>query len=864
MTYNGMLKVHIDSATPGGKMSDTKNQKIYLKDYQSPEYQIDKVELFFDLDEEFSFLTNHMWIQKTKPESHSLILDGEKLELVSVELNGQKLSAEQYIQSNETLTLLNTPSQFELKMITRLKPQENLSLEGLYKSNGVFCTQCEAQSFRHMTYFMDRPDVMTSFTVTIRADQTLYPILLSNGDRIREEKLENNKHQVTWLDPHKKPCYLFALVAGDLGVLKDTYTTQSGKKVSLEIYSKHGSQDRCGHAMESLKKSMRWDEETYGLEYDLSTYMILAVDDFNAGAMENKGLNIFNSRLIFANPESATDQDYHNIESVVAHEYFHNWSGNRITLRDWFHLSLKEGLTVYRDQEFSSDVGSRAVQRIQDVERLREVQFMEDSGPNAHPVRPDSCMSVDNFFTATIYEKGAEVIRMIETIIGKKDFNKGLRHYFKKHDGQAVTIEDFVLCFEETCDINLAQFRMWYNQARTPVLKITDHYDSAKKTYTFKVDVQTDHSMLIPLRIGLINQNGQDILKEQSQTLLIRNKQEVFHFENIQEQPIPSINRSFGAPIHYEYNYSIETLLHLLKYDSDGFNQWESSQKLGLLFLNELISNENFELPQTYLEAIRDILTNSKIDSALKAQLITLPSDSYLTQMQSTLKPQAFLTARMKIEESIVLYCRKELESIYQQIALNPGDRSLKNLALSLLSQIDIQFLEKAYTQFLKSQNMTDTVASLKTLVDQNTQHTQKALNHFLEKWKNEAVVLNHWFKIQALSRHPEAFSRIRELVKHPQFNINNPNNVYALLRSYSAVNLTAFHQPESHQFFAQKIIEIDAKNPQVAARLASSFDTWKKLEPELKASAHKAIQMCLENKLSKNTFEILSKSFQQ
>ena len=370
--------------------------------------------------------------------------------------------------------------------------------------------------------------------------------------------------------------------------------------------------------------------------------------------------------------------------------------------------------------------------------------------------------------------------------------------------------------------------------------------------------------MLIPLRIGLIGKNGQDILKEQSQTLLIRNKQEVFHFENIQEQPIPSINRSFGAPIHHEYNYSIETLLHLLKYDSDGFNQWESSQKLGLLFLNELIANENFELPQAYLEAIREILTNSKLDSALKAQLITLPSDSYLTQMQSVLKPQAFLTARMKIEESIALFCRKELETIYQQSALNAGDRSLKNLALSLLSQIDIQFLEKAYTQFLKSQNMTDTVASLKTLVDQNTQHTQKALNHFLDKWKNEAVVLNHWFKIQAMSRHPEAFAKIRELVKHPQFNINNPNNVYALLRTYSATNLTAFHQAESHQFFAEKIIEIDSKNPQVAARLASSFDTWKKLEPELKASAQKALQMCLDNKLSKNTFEILSKSLNQ
>jgi aminopeptidase N len=868
-------------------------QKIYLKDYRAPDFSVENLALGFILNEDVTRVQSTMNLVKTGSATE-LWLDGEDLKLISVTVNGHTPRHE---TSQEGLRLFDLPEKFELKIETEIKPQENTSLEGLYKSNGVFCTQCEAQGFRKITYFLDRPDVMTKYRVRIEADQKKYPILLSNGDRISEKTLANGRHEVVWEDPFKKPCYLFALVAGDLGVIKDTFITRSGKKVALEIYAAHGKQDRCHFAMESLKKSMKWDEERFGREYDLSTYMILAVDDFNAGAMENKGLNIFNSRLVFADHKTATDQDYFNIESVIAHEYFHNWTGNRVTLRDWFHLSLKEGLTVFRDQEFSMDQSSQALIRIENVNDLRNAQFGEDAGPNAHPIRPASCFAVDNFFTSTIYEKGAEVIRMMQTMVGRPGFRKGMDTYFDRHDGQAVIIEDFARAIAESNGQDWEQFKLWYSQAGTPKVSVKETYDSASKTYSLeltqscaptaqeKLEGAQKKPFHIPLVMGLLDGQGKDlplsskqvVKNSEGQSLIhLKKETEKFVFENLSSKPVLSLNRQFSAPIHLDWNASFEELLFLMKHDSDAFNRWESSQKIYLGLYSQLVSSlragKSTEVSPAVINAFQSVVENRELDADLKEKLMTLPEFDYLAQLEPVLDGPAFLKAHKMMSTAFATRSEQELLQIYEEFhgknvqSLDPKDfgrRRLKNKALAYLSYLPAHG-SRVMEQFKTAQMMTDQQAALSILVDMEVPLRDEALHAFYDQWKNESLVLNKWFGLQALSNHSKTFETVQKLMSHPQFDIKNPNRVYSVLRNFGG-NLSQFHRPDqdTYSFMADRILEIDRLNPQVAARVAGSFDVWTKLPESQKQKAFQQLERLVRSKLSSNSHEIIQKAFE-
>jgi len=873
-------------------------QKVYLKDYQAPDFSIENLELFFNLNEEATRVQSRMNLKKvgsTVSSSSDLFLDGEDIKLVSVLVNGQVPKHELV---GNGLKLFSLPDQFELQIETEITPQLNTSLEGLYKSKGVFCTQCEAQGFRKITYFLDRPDVMTKYQVRIEADQKKYPILLSNGDRVSSRDLGNGRHEVTWNDPYKKPCYLFALVAGDLGVIKDTFTTLSGKKVNLEIYAVHGMQDRCHFAMESLKKSMKWDEERFGREYDLSTYMILAVDDFNAGAMENKGLNVFNSRLVFADSKTATDADYFRIESVIAHEYFHNWTGNRVTLRDWFHLSLKEGLTVFRDQEFSMDQSSQALIRIENVDDLRNYQFAEDTGPNAHPIRPASCLAVDNFFTSTIYEKGSEVIRMMQTMVGRPGFRKGMDLYFERHDGQAVIIEDFARAIAEPNGQNWDQFKLWYSQAGTPKVSVKENFDASKRQYSLeltqscaltsqeKLEGASKKPFHIPLMIGLLDsetgkdlpiQSSQVVRNSENQNLIhLKTETETFFFENVAKPPVLSLNRQFSAPIQLDWEANFDQLLFLMKNDSDAFNRWEASQKIYLRLYNQTIaafrSGKKPEVSPAVVSAFQSLVENQQLDSDLKEKLMGLPSFDYLAQLEPVLDGPAFLKARNEISKAFAERTEAELLKIYRQFhgknetSLDPKDfgrRRLKNKALAYLSELT-QHQQMVMDQFKNAKIMTDQQAAFSILLDLETSARNEGIQLFYEQWKNESLVLNKWFAHQALSTQSQTFQTVLELLGHPKFDLKNPNRVYSLLSNFGG-NLSQFHRPEleTYSFMADRILEIDKFNPQVAARVAGCFDVWTKLPETSKKKAHRELERLVRSGLSSNTHEIIQKAFE-
>ncbi|MEZ0393035.1 MAG: aminopeptidase N [Pseudobdellovibrionaceae bacterium] len=869
-------------------------QKIYLKDYQAPNFSIENLELFFNLNEDVTHVQSRMALRKTGSES-DLWLDGENLKLISVKVNG---STPRFEIREGGLQIFDLPDQFTLEIETEIKPQENTALEGLYKSNGAFCTQCEAQGFRRITYFLDRPDVMTTYRVRIEADEKKYPVLLSNGNRLSLRSLPGGRHETLWEDPFKKPCYLFALVAGDLGVIRDTYTTRSGKLVNLEIYAAHGKQDRCHFAMESLKKSMKWDEERFGREYDLSTFMILAVDDFNAGAMENKGLNIFNSRLVFADSKTATDLDYFRIESVVAHEYFHNWTGNRVTLRDWFHLSLKEGLTVFRDQEFSMDQSSRALIRIENVDELRNSQFSEDAGPNAHPIRPASCFAVDNFFTSTIYEKGAEIIRMMQTMVGRPGFRKGMDTYFERHDGQAVIIEDFARAIAEPNAQNWEQFKLWYSQAGTPQVRVREDYDSSSQRYTLelsqtcpptsqeKIEGLAKKPFHIPLMIGLLDpKTGKDFLLKSPQVVVNSEKQNLIHlkqeretfiFEGVSTKPVLSLNRQFSAPIHLDWDASFEELLFLMQNDSDAFNRWESAQKIYLRLYHELIgslrSGATGEVSPAVVSAFQSVLENADLDPDLKEKLMGLPGFDYLAQLEPVLDGPAFLKAHDQIALAFAQKSEKTLLEIYERFhgqnakSLDPKDfgrRRLKNKALGYLSYLPA-YQQKAMDQFRSAEIMTDQQAALLMLVEMQSSLRDEAISQFYDKWKNESIVLNKWFAIQAQSSHSQTFATVQKLLSHPQFELKNPNRVYSLLATFGS-NLAQFHRPDldTYSFMADQILQVDRLNPQVAARLAGCFDVWTKLPETSKKKAHQELSRLLRSGLSSNTHEIIQKAFE-
>lgn len=868
-------------------------QKVYLKDYQAPAFSVESLHLNFDLHEDFCRVQSTAKFIRTNKSMTELFLDGEDLQLASVTLNDHVPSYE--IQATGLL-IKNVPDQFVLKIETKLKPQENTSLEGLYKSGSIVCTQCEAQGFRKITYFMDRPDVMTSYTVRIEADHKTYPILLSNGDRVEQGKVNDQRHYVIWKDPFKKPCYLFALVAGDLGVLKDTFVTKSGKKVDLEIYASHGFQAKCEHAMESLKKSMKWDEERFGREYDLSTYMILAADDFNAGAMENKGLNIFNSRLVFADPKSASDVDYYNIESVIAHEYFHNWTGNRVTLRDWFHLSLKEGLTVFRDQEFSMDMSSRAMVRIDNVDDLRSSQFAEDAGPNAHPIRPASCYAVDNFFTSTIYEKGSEVIRMMQTMVGRPGFRKGMDNYFNKHDGQAVIIEDFASAIAEPNQQDWSQFKLWYSQAGTPKVKAQEKYSEKDQTYTLtlkqecpqtaqeKADNIQKKPFHIPLMIGLLDSQGRDMTlisdqvhrnSEDQNLLHLKQESQEFVFKNVKEKPVLSLNRQFSSPIHLETEAGFNELLFLMKHDSDAFNRWEASQKIYLQELSRQIADirkgsTSVRTDAKIIEALGSIITDQKLDAALKAKLLTAPTNDYLAQLESVLDGPSFQKAQDNLAHDIGRQYEKALLEIYHSLhgknleskdAKDFANRRLKNLCLYFLSFLPTHHA-LVFDQYKNAKIMTDEVSAFMILTELESNLREEAIQRFHDKWKSESLVMNKWFTVQANSAHKNTFKTVAQLMKHPEFNIKNPNRVYALLRTFGG-NFARFHDPafDTYTFMADRVIELDKLNPQVAARIVACFDVWEKLPEGQQTKAKKSLERMLAQGLSSNTHEIVVKA---
>ncbi|WP_413290801.1 aminopeptidase N [Bdellovibrio sp. HCB337] len=871
-------------------MTTKQSQKIYLKDYTKPHFEILSTQLDFNLNEDFCRVVATSKIKTVKGGS-SLHLDGTDLELVSVSINNEKLNPSQYTVTAESLEIAHVPESFELRIETRLYPQNNTSLEGLYKSRDIFCTQCEAQGFRKITYFLDRPDVMTKYSVTIEADKKKYPVLLSNGDRIKVEDVGNGRHKATWNDPHKKPCYLFALVAGDLGVIRDHFTTKSGRKVNLEVYAAHGKQERCWHAMESLKKSMKWDEDTFGLEYDLNDYMIVAIDDFNAGAMENKGLNVFNSRLVLADSTSATDGDFHAIESVVAHEYFHNWTGNRVTVSNWFQLSLKEGLTVFRDQEFSADMSSRSVQRIIDVDSLRERQFPEDAGPNSHPVRPESCMAVDNFFTATIYEKGAEVIRMMQTIVGRKGFRKGMDEYFRRHDGQAVTTEDFAAAIAEPNKKDFSQFKLWYHQSGTPEVIVSEKYDAHAKEFHLTLAQscaptpgQTDKKPFhIPLLLGLLNSKGQEmelhcehVTRNSDGRTLIELCEEVrtYTFKLVPERPVLSILRDLSAPVNLKWDAKVEDLYFLMEKDTDEFNRREAAQKVILGLFSKLIGHHRqskpLEVDASFIAAIGKVLHDENISESFKAQMLQLPSDVVLAQQEDLLDAPAFFAARKAIRHALAIAHKQKFTEIYNKyhdvepLSRDPkvfGHRLYKNIALSFLQELDDPSMtEIVVQQYQTAKNMTDQLVAMELLASSGSHYRQQALEDFHQKWHTDSVVLNKWFTAQAFSSRRDTFDVVKSLTEHPSFNINNPNNVYALLRSFTQ-NYAIFHSPDhpAYEFLADMILKIDEKNPQVAARLCAAFNFVKKFPPHMKDKALSQIRRVVSHeKLSKNSRELL------
>ncbi|MEN0057984.1 MAG: aminopeptidase N [Bdellovibrio sp.] len=864
-----------------------KQQKIFLKDYKAPTFSVSSINLEFQLHEDVCRVISTTQIEALTSE-RELRLDGEDLRLVSVKIDGVTWIPGQYQLGENELILSNVPARFTLEIETALEPQNNTSLEGLYKSNGIYSTQCEAQGFRKITYFLDRPDVMTSYSVVIEADKKKYPVLLSNGDRIKVEEVGSGRHRAYWRDPHKKPCYLFALVAGDLGVIRDTFTTRSGRSVNLEVYAAHGKQERCHHAMDSLKKSMKWDEDTFGLEYDLNDYMIVAIDDFNAGAMENKGLNIFNSRLVLADSESATDQDFHNIESVVAHEYFHNWTGNRVTVCNWFQLSLKEGLTVFRDQEFSADMTDRGVQRIHDVDSLRAGQFAEDAGPNSHPVRPESCMAVDNFFTMTIYEKGAELIRMMQTIVGRKGFRKGMDEYFKRHDGQAVTTEDFAAAISEPNGKDFTQFKKWYSQAGTPQVRVLEKYDGTTQKYHLTLE-QTGlpEAFHIPLLIELLDSQGRECtlnsekvtVNSDGQHLLeLKNLKEEFVFSGLAQRPVLSILRQFSAPVNLHWEAQEEDLYFILQKDTDSFNRWEMAQKLSLRVLRQLIQQQrqgskDLQVDKRFLAAMKAIIADNSMDPAFKAAMLHLPGQVILAQEESVYQAEIFHTARQTLLKTLAQENREAFLEIYKRYhgvdatSRNTkvfGHRSLKNQALAYLSLINSPELhELVVQQYYQAQNMTDRMTAMTLMAD--SQHSERAtvLADFHAKWQHDSLVLNKWLAAQAISSQAGALNEVIALSQHPSFNMGNPNNVYSLLRTF-AHNLPQFYGNEGRAFafMADKIIELDAKNPQVAARLCQAFNFVGKLEGPLKEKALQEIRRIVAvDSLSKNSRELLETS---
>ncbi|OOZ43463.1 aminopeptidase N [Solemya velum gill symbiont] len=840
-------------------MKDASSRAIHLSDYQPPAYLVDQVDLTFDLRNKGTKVKARLELRRNGEHNDPLLLDGEQLNTLSVAIDGNKLAESDFIMTSTQLRIDNVPDVFILETEVEIAPESNTALEGLYRSNDLFCTQCEAEGFRRITWYPDRPDVMALFRTSIEAERDMFPVLLSNGNPVSEEQLDNGRHRITWEDPFPKPSYLCALVAGNLALLEDRFTTMSGREVTLRIYSEPENIDKCDYAMESLKKAMRWDEEVYGREYDLDIFMVVAVNDFNMGAMENKGLNIFNAKLLLARPDTATDMDYQGIEAVVAHEYFHNWTGNRITCRDWFQLSLKEGLTVFRDQEFSADMGSRDVKRIEDVRMLRSHQFAEDASPMAHPVRPDSYIEINNFYTLTVYEKGAEVVRMQALLLGD-DYRRATDLYFERYDGQAVTTDDFVSCMESVSGRDLGQFRRWYSQAGTPQLHVSGEYDADKGKYSLKVRQELltisgqkeSLPMLIPLAVGLLDSEGNEMPlrlegaeAEPHTTIMIEvtEAQQEFLFTGISHEPVPSLLRGFSAPVKLHFDYSQEQLLFLMAHDSDGFVRWDAAQTLHQQLLLEKISNPDATLPTAYIDAIRKVLLECD-DLALATELLALPSESYLGDQMEIVDVDAIHAARESVRFEIAEALDEELagkcselasddayEPVHEQIAA----RSLKNHALSLLAMTGTdEVRELVESQYMAQQNMTDVMAALSITVQRGWQPlSRRLLEDFERCWSDMPLVMDKWFGVQASVPATATVEAVTALMSHPAFTLTNPNRVRALVGSFVMNNPVAFHREDGagYRLLADLVIELNDKNPQVAARLVRHMSRWRRYD---------------------------------
>ncbi|MFG0818132.1 aminopeptidase N [Pseudomonas sp. GLN_3] len=877
-------------------------QVIYLKDYQAPEYLIDETHLTFELFEDHTLVHAQLVMRRNPARGAGLPpleLDGQQLELLRASLDDQELQPGDYQLDADSLTVQPKAERFTLDTSVKIHPESNTALEGLYKSGKMFCTQCEAEGFRKITYYLDRPDVMSTFTTTVIAEQHRYPVLLSNGNPIGSGPAEDGRHWATWEDPFMKPAYLFALVAGDLWCVEDSFTRQSGREVTLRIYVEPENIDKCDHAMVSLKKSMRWDEEVYGREYDLDIFMIVAVNDFNMGAMENKGLNIFNSSCVLARAETATDAAHQRVEGVVAHEYFHNWSGNRVTCRDWFQLSLKEGFTVFRDAEFSADMNSRTVKRIEDVAYLRTHQFAEDAGPMAHPVRPESFIEISNFYTLTVYEKGAEVVRMVRTLLGSEGFRKGSDLYFERHDGQAVTTDDFIKAMEDANGVDFTQFKRWYSQAGTPRLEVSEAYDAAAQTYslTFRQscpqtpDKAEKLPFVIPVELGLLDAAGNDLplqlagedaAQGTSRVLSVTEAEQTFTFQGIQAKPLPSLLRGFSAPVKLSFPYDRDQLMFLMQHDSDGFNRWEAGQQLSVQVLQELIGQhqrgEALKLDQRLITALGTVLGNESLDPAMVAEMLSLPGEAYLTEISQVADVDAIHAAREFARQQIAEHLFDALWARYQAnrevsrstayvaSAEHFARRSLQNIALSYLMQSGKQqVLDATLEQFEHCDNMTERLTALAVLVNSPFEAERaKALAAFAEHFKDNPLVMDQWFSVQAASTLPGGLARVKALMQHPAFTLKNPNKVRALIGAFAGQNLVNFHAADGsgYRFLADLVIELNALNPQIASRQLAPLTRWRKYDDARQALMKGELERILASgELSSDVYEVVSKS---
>lgn len=872
-------------------MKSEKNPIIYRKNYQQPNYWVESVNLGFMIEPEFTLVKSRIQFNRNQNSSHqSLELNGVDLELLRISINGKRLNADEYSLSDEVLTIPTVPEKFELQVENKIYPSKNTALEGLYQSGNFFLTQCEAEGFRKITYYPDRPDVMAAFDVTLVADKEKYPVLLSNGNLISSGNLKNGKHYAKWSDPHPKPSYLFATVAGDLCYIEDNYTTSEGNEVNLRIYVEQENLDSCQYAMDSLIRSMQWDEKRFGLAYDLAQYNIVATNDFNMGAMENKGLNIFNSKYVLARPDTATDDDFIGVEAVIGHEYFHNWTGNRVTCQDWFQLSLKEGLTVFRDQEFTADMQSAAVKRIEDVRTLKTMQFAEDIGPMSHPIRPDSFIEINNFYTLTVYEKGAEVIRMYHTLLGEEGFQKGMKLYFQRHDGSAVTCNDYRLAMADANNVDLQQFELWYSQNGTPRIIVKEHYDAANQLYTLSIKQKSPSNidkldykpMHIPMRTALFDESGKQLALDstgcQEKVFELKDRKHDIVFKNIASKPIASLFRGFSSPVIVKFKRPTDDWLKLMVFDTDSYNRWDATQTISELVISDayeaICANKEAQCPQYYIDAIANVLTDSDTDPALLAAALSLPSLKNIMISMTDIKVAQLYQAKEFIKKSIADVLEIELLSVYNQNfvegeyqvnSVGVAKRSLKNTCLGYLMHTnnpDITRLCKQ--QYDNANNMTDSITALTLYVHHQSEGYGDLLSAFYDKWKNNALVMDKWFSLQATSPAPDTLNKVIELMDHEGFSLENPNKVRALIAAFTAGNLLHFHQTsgKGYEFLADQVIVLDKFNPQIASRMVSYFNNWKIFDNSLQKIMKQQLNRIhkIEN-LSPDVSEIVDKA---